>query len=201
MTPRDPAATRDRLVDAFAALVVSQGARSATLEAVAARAGVSKGGLLYHFASKDALVEGMLQRLQALAAVDLEDMRTAPEGPAEYYVRTSATEGLFPIDVTTDVLGCTLVAAMRLAQEGDARVVRAYSTVNDAWRELIEQQVGGDRATARLIQLIGDGLWASASMGIPVTDLDRILQQVRSLVAAGPGAGAGPSSRRADAPV
>ncbi|MEZ0493285.1 TetR/AcrR family transcriptional regulator [Kineococcus sp. TBRC 1896] len=181
--PRDPAATRDRLVDAFAGLVVSSGARSATLEAVAARAGVSKGGLLYHFASKDALVEGLVQRFERFAAEDVERMRTAPEGPAEYYVRTSSTEAVSLVDGTeSDPLSTALVAMLRLAQEGDSRAAAAYVAVNDSWRELIEDQLDGDRGLARLVQLIGDGLWGSASMGIPVTDLEEILEQVRHLV-------------------
>lgn len=33
-----------------------------TLDAVAARAGLSKGGLLYHFPNKDALLRGMIER-------------------------------------------------------------------------------------------------------------------------------------------
>ncbi|KLJ02915.1 TetR/AcrR family transcriptional regulator [Luteimonas sp. FCS-9] len=51
---------RERILEA--ALVVSQqvGAAHLTLDAVAAEAGVSKGGLLYHFASKDALLRGMV---------------------------------------------------------------------------------------------------------------------------------------------
>ncbi|MEZ0166549.1 TetR/AcrR family transcriptional regulator [Kineococcus sp. LSe6-4] len=182
--PRDPAATRDRLVDAFAGLVVSSGARSATLEAVAARAGVSKGGLLYHFASKDALVEGLVRRFERIAREDLEQMRTAPEGPAEYYVRTSATEADSFAGAEPDPLSTALIALLRLAQEGDSRASEAYVAVNDAWRDLIEDQLGGDRGLARLVQLIGDGLWGSASMGIPVTDLEEILEQVRHLVAA-----------------
>lgn len=179
---RDPAATRGRLVDAFAALVVTSGARSATLEAVAARAGVSKGGLLYHFASKSALVDGLLARLRELTDADLERMRTAPEGPAEYYVRTSALEAVSLVADEPDPLSTTLVATLRLAQEGESRASAAVAAVNDAWRALIETEVGGDRSLARVVQLAGDGLWASASMGIPVDDLDAILAQVRHLV-------------------
>jgi AcrR family transcriptional regulator len=178
---RDPAATRDRLVDAFAEIVVGSGARSATLEAVAAAAGVSKGGLLYHFGSKDALVDGLLERLRKLAAEDLEQMRTAPEGPAVYYVRTSATEGLQGNEVV-DPLSRVIIATMRLAQEGDTRTVSAYAAINEAWRQLIEVQVGGDRVLARLVQCIGDGLWASSSMGIPTPDLDDVGARGQQLV-------------------
>jgi AcrR family transcriptional regulator len=45
-------ATRDRLLDAFEGLLIAHGPRAATLDAVAAAAEVSKGGLLYHFPSK-----------------------------------------------------------------------------------------------------------------------------------------------------
>ncbi|WP_432510230.1 TetR/AcrR family transcriptional regulator [Kineococcus sp. SYSU DK001] len=179
---RAPSATRDRLVDAFAALVVSTGARSATLEAVAARAGVSKGGLLYHFASKDALVDGLLGRFAQLAAQDADLMRAAPEGPAEYYVRTSATEPLAVTGSVPDQLYTVLIATLRLAQEDDPRATAAYVAANDGWRRLIEEQVG-DPGLARIVQLVGDGLWNSASMGIPVDDLDDILAQVRAMVA------------------
>ena len=52
--------TRERLLDAAAAVVRRDGAQALTLEAVAAEAGVSKGGLLYHFNSKRELLEAML---------------------------------------------------------------------------------------------------------------------------------------------
>ncbi|HYB63977.1 MAG TPA: helix-turn-helix domain-containing protein [Steroidobacteraceae bacterium] len=53
---------RDRLLDAAERVVVESGATHLTLDAVAKSAGVSKGGLLYHFPSKEALLEGMLAR-------------------------------------------------------------------------------------------------------------------------------------------
>lgn len=56
---RDPKATRRKLLDA-AAEICAEGANSVSLEAVAARAGVSKGGLLYHFPSKNALLRAMV---------------------------------------------------------------------------------------------------------------------------------------------
>lgn len=46
---------------------MEHGANRLTLEAVAAQAKISKGGLLYHFASKEALVQAMVARIAALA--------------------------------------------------------------------------------------------------------------------------------------
>src|SRR6058998_603358 len=51
-----------KLLDAAEAVVVRQGIANLTLDAVAAEAGLSKGGLLHHFPTKDKLVEGMVVR-------------------------------------------------------------------------------------------------------------------------------------------
>jgi len=51
---------RDRILRAVRDLLADGGPSSVTLEAVADRAGLSKGGLLYHFPSKSALYVGLL---------------------------------------------------------------------------------------------------------------------------------------------
>lgn len=61
MSPRTN--SKEVMLDAAEAIVLEKGARHMTLDAVAARATVSKGGLLYHFPSKEALMKAMLDRL------------------------------------------------------------------------------------------------------------------------------------------
>ncbi|MBQ2263674.1 MAG: TetR family transcriptional regulator [Loktanella sp.] len=53
-------ATRRRILDAAQELAHCTGSGSLSLDAVAARAGVSKGGLLYHFPSKNRLMEALV---------------------------------------------------------------------------------------------------------------------------------------------
>ena len=105
------ASSRDRILDAYEDVLAVEGERYATLDAVAAKAGVSKGGLLYHFPSKDRLADALCDRLLTLAADDVAQMRTAPDGPARYYIRSSHYAGT-PLDRT-------LVAVSRLQQAGD----------------------------------------------------------------------------------
>ena len=50
------------LLDAAEAVVARQGIANLTLEAVAAEAGISKGGLLHHFRTKDRLIEALVTR-------------------------------------------------------------------------------------------------------------------------------------------
>jgi AcrR family transcriptional regulator len=54
---------RAQILDAAARTVEQQGAGHLTIDAVAAQAGLSKGGVLYHFPSKRALLAAMLEDL------------------------------------------------------------------------------------------------------------------------------------------
>ena len=54
---------RDVIIDAAEKLVAEQGAAHLTFDALGQETGISKGGLLYHFASKDALLAAMLERM------------------------------------------------------------------------------------------------------------------------------------------
>ncbi|MFB2561596.1 TetR/AcrR family transcriptional regulator [Rhizobium sp. IMFF44] len=53
---------RDRILDAAEAVILDSNGRNLTLDAVAERAGISKGGLVYSFATKDELIYAALER-------------------------------------------------------------------------------------------------------------------------------------------
>jgi len=146
---------RDALLDAYEAILIDEGARAATLEAVASRAGVSKGGLLYHFRSKEALAEGLLARLEELAAQDRELMRAAPEGPARYYVRSSVWTG--------SAFDRACIAVAQLAQASTPAARDVMVRMGEAWLELLVDELG-DPAVSRAILLMGDGLYYDAAL-------------------------------------
>lgn len=54
---------KQRLIDVASAIVASQGVHELTIEGVAAAAGVTKGGLIYHFKTKDELLGAVVQSL------------------------------------------------------------------------------------------------------------------------------------------
>jgi AcrR family transcriptional regulator len=64
-------ARREGILDAAELLVIDFGAAHLTMDAVAARARVSKGGLLHHFPTKLDLIKAMLDRLLAAFEADL----------------------------------------------------------------------------------------------------------------------------------
>ncbi|WP_232528814.1 TetR/AcrR family transcriptional regulator [Mycetocola zhujimingii] len=151
----DTASTRDRILVAYEDLLIEAGERGATLDAVAARAGVSKGGLLYHFGSKDALSAGLVERLQHLTGLDVRKMRAAPAGPVDYLIRTSIDSG--------SALDRSLVATSRLAQADDPRASEALAAIRGEWLAVITESIG-DPAVARAIMLVSDGLYFNSAM-------------------------------------
>lgn len=172
-----PPAARAKLLDAFVTILLEQGERAATLDAVAAAAGVSKGGLLYHFPSKDALVEALCVRVEELAAADARQMREAPEGPVEYYIRTSVYADP-PIDRT-------IVAVTRLSQDADTRAREALAHIHRTWLDVLVDTID-DPVTARAVMLIGDGLYFNAALsGTPDStprDVDDLLTVVQRMI-------------------
>jgi AcrR family transcriptional regulator len=81
VTTAPAADARTRILDAAEAIVQARGVPALTLEAAARDAGVSKGGLLYHFASKEALLAAMLGRLAEAISRDFDAVVAAqPEG-------------------------------------------------------------------------------------------------------------------------
>jgi AcrR family transcriptional regulator len=79
ITIEDRRTSREKILDAAAELVSEVGSGRLTLEAVAERAGLSKGGLLYNFPSKEALLQGMIARLIEEVAAEKQALRCRME--------------------------------------------------------------------------------------------------------------------------
>ena len=76
--------SRKAILDSALDLIAEVGANHLTLEAVATRAGISKGGLLYNFPSKQALLGGLVEQAMAEMTALLEDRDGEPRlGPRE----------------------------------------------------------------------------------------------------------------------
>jgi AcrR family transcriptional regulator len=146
-------AVRDRILDAADQLVTADGARHLTLDAVAQAAGVSKGGLLYHFPSKDALLAGMIER-----HIDQLD------------ARCSAERSRLPDACTSTELKSWILAVLqpdRVREEAGAALLAAAANnpaLLDGVRQRYTQHVaqlealGGGFARAAVILLAVDGL-------------------------------------------
>lgn len=79
---KQPEQLRAQLMRVAIELIVGEGYESLTLDKVAKRAGVSKGGLQYHFSSKAALLQGVCDSLcEMFEPIFKEALAQEPEGP------------------------------------------------------------------------------------------------------------------------
>jgi len=154
------AATRERLLAAAATVVRREGARGLTLDAVAGEAGVSKGGLLYHFPSKRELVRGLvadwMDRFEA--GVDAD---AGPEGTGGWtraYLRGSDITRLAPDERDLEF---SLLSVLIDAPEELDFVRERYT----AWQARMNRD-GIDPVDATLVRLAADGLWFADLLGL-----------------------------------
>lgn len=166
---------RNQLLDAAVAVIRRDGARALTLDAVAAEAGASKGGVLYHFASKRALIDGLVTRW-----LDAFEAQLTGDDLLAAYVRAcdlSATGA----DYNASEFGVLAAlieepAALEAARERQAE-----------WMERILADVP-DPADAWVVRLAADGLWYSDLLGIATPrgdDRRRLIERLLALAAGG----------------
>lgn len=144
---------RESILTAFEDLLIDTSGSGASLDAVARAAGVTKGGLLYHFGSRDGLETALIDRIEVLTVAEYERMRTAPGGAATYYV-TLAEYLNSPLDRATLAVG-TLARRNPRAQAVILEMRRQYfALLNDDL---------GDPVLARATMLLADGIYYDAT--------------------------------------
>ncbi len=175
--------TRDRILDALETLLLERGAGQVTLEAVAATAQVSKGGLLYHFKSKDALLAGLVRRLGERAGTQRADAKAAGVPTAEWYLQTpDITEQADAVELA---LYRSLLATMRSVEASSAaapdEIQQALDEVLMSWSDDLDAEID-DPVRADTIRLVGDGVYLRALLGLPPIDPERYRQVVARLL-------------------
>ncbi len=150
--PSQPA--RARVLDAAERLVLETGAGHLTLDAVAKCAGLSKGGLLYHFPSKDLLLEAMLTRflsdIEAQIATRSARGKGAPTHLDEFRERVRV---LLELPRARRRAGAALLAA---SADKPALMARCRKSYREFVDEIATLPGGFERAA--LVQLAVDGL-------------------------------------------
>ncbi len=160
--------TRDRILNAAEARLLSEGPGGLVLEAIAAEAAISKGGLLYHFASKEALVAGLCERMLQGFDERLETLTEVDDrGPGAFtraYLATTVTAEGKPADNSARLMAGILATLGR-----DSTHMVQLREAFARWHARLAAD-GIDETTATLVRLAADGLWLSALLGLNELD-------------------------------
>ena len=167
--------TTDDLVDAAERVVGQRGGGGLTFDAVAREAGVSKGAVLHHFSTKDALLIAMIERLAARESVpamqDAPDARSAVQAHVERVVRAPGDE---------DATSATLLAAV--ARDVDLLAPLKVSA-GAVIASLTNAGLSADRAA--LLHFALDGLWISELLGtspLSAAERERLIASIPGII-------------------
>lgn len=121
---------RAQILDAAFRVVQREGIAAVTFDSVAAEAELTKGGLLYHFPSREALLEGLHEHLAQTWESSLEDAagttaeQATPHQRLAAYARVSATS-------------CTRAELLLMVEATSNPTLRAH------WQQVHEKWVPG----------------------------------------------------------
>ena len=168
-----------RLLDAAETVVAREGVGNLTLEAVAREAGVSKGGLLYHYPSKSALVMAIVERLGERCECDQRQVM-AEEGQ-----RPGAFTRAF-LATRNRLLGSAdqpLHTALLAAAGTDPQYLEPIRARAREWQARLEAD-GIDPAIATIVRLAIDGLCIGNLLGLPMPTgelREKVIEKLRDM--------------------
>jgi len=149
---KQPDVVRRRLIEGAEALIVGRGLAELTLASVAAAAGVTKGGLLHHFPSKQALVRALFA--DCLARLDaVIDAGLARDGAAHGRFTRAYLDSVVEADARTR----DLWAALSIALLSDPALRADWSDWMRARRA--RHRATDDDPRLAAVRHAADGLW------------------------------------------
>lgn len=169
---------RDAIVSAVNRVVARNGLSGTTLDAVAEEAGVSKGGLLYHFASKKELLLALIDRYESEFYDRRQALATKLPPGRRRNLKATVMVMLADLEATRE----KIPNSATLLDDEDLR-----ARIGDFKRRLfteLSESVGSPGRVA-MIQYLIDGLWMDVRFKptvIPKEYRDEVAREVLKLV-------------------
>jgi AcrR family transcriptional regulator len=164
-TKEEALQTRDTVLKAAAQVIIRHGVTAFTIEAVAQEAGVTKGGVLHHFPTKEALIDGLIDQVtETFNARLMDELEAEPAGqPGRWlraYIRTVFSSPLG--------LDKNLIPALAAVAADDERLARIRESLEESQRAAVED--GLDPVQATIIRLAVDGVIFAQALNLNVLD-------------------------------
>ncbi|TVX93845.1 TetR/AcrR family transcriptional regulator [Paenibacillus agilis] len=157
---------REQILNAASQVIATKGANQLTLDAVAAEAGVSKGGLLYHFPNKDELIKGLnihvITCFRNMIEAELESGIPYSQAYLQATIKTSADPDFL-------LVNSSLIAAVSNNSDFLNLWAEEYERFHQAW-----EQEGLSKEKSVVLRTLCDGLWFSSMFQLyPVANVDQ----------------------------
>lgn len=165
---KQPEIVKAQLLNAAAEITVEKGLSEITLDEVARRAGVSKGGLLHHFSNRRLLIEALFCELLRRFDAKIEDFINLDPEPKGRFSRAYLLAITAP---NNDAFENKLVGSAMLAMSMDASLAAV-------WRQWLSEQLekhGEKEASVagQIVRFAADGIWVENSISESAIDVER----------------------------
>jgi AcrR family transcriptional regulator len=164
------------LLEAAIQVAAQGGVEALTIESLAEAAGVTKGGVQYHFHTKDALYEELLEYALSLFDEALEELAPVGSKPGKWlraYVDLSLGT---PTDHDNAV--ATLLAGVPI-QDDRARPYRHFAA---KWKARANAD-GKDAATNTIVRLAADSVWMErAYLSATASEIAKVKKRLHQLI-------------------
>lgn len=147
------------ILDAAVEVIESAGITAVTFDSIAAASGITRGGIIYHFRSREDLVGAIHEHLAQRWAQQLQDACGKPVDQATLteravaYIRVAATSA-------------TRAELQMLLESRNTEHQSTWSRVMDQWVPRHNALDGMNDPSTRMIALLAaDGLWVNDAIG------------------------------------
>ncbi|MDD7910489.1 MULTISPECIES: TetR/AcrR family transcriptional regulator [Pseudovibrio] len=152
--------TREVILKAVKDIVLEVGVTGLTIDAVAQRAGMSKGGVLYNYRSKDALIAGLIELQCTCWQAEIERLSGTYR---EEGLSNPTLRALLTVDqgVSEDVLAVCLISLSDRRSE----LLEPFREMTQNLTNSVNKEAKNLRAAA-LASVFVDGLYAREAFGL-----------------------------------
>ncbi|MEC0235721.1 TetR/AcrR family transcriptional regulator [Paenibacillus kribbensis] len=151
---------RELILKAASLIVHEEGVEKLTLEAVAKKAGISKGGLLYHFPNKDALILGMVEQLSTSFVTEFNE-----RAQNDMHSKGRWTRAYMNTSLSGDQDVNDLYTALSAAQFTNPQMLKLLQDEYANIQNKIENDEL-DPVRSTIVRLAMDGLWFAEMFGL-----------------------------------
>ena len=155
-------------------LISREGVSRLTLEAVAKEVGVSKGGLLYYFSSKEELVRGMVNYVTENYNTSIDKKLAEETDTPGQWLRAFVRMSLEDAN-QHDLLSIGLLTTM----VNNPEILDVWRDTYQDWQKHIEED-GHNLALSTIVRLAADGLWFAELLGFapPDKNLRNVMMEI-----------------------
>jgi AcrR family transcriptional regulator len=165
---------QDLFLDAAEAVVARQGIANLALEAVAAEAHMSKGGLLHYFPTKDHLVKALVTRsAEGWRSCYMKAYERTSEGPGRM-ARALLSHCLSDAECWTEELRRSTSAVFAALAQNPALIDPMRAVYADLHRRIADD--GLPQGVGEAVAASIDGLWLDWVLGIAPLDQARVVR-------------------------